>query len=105
MYSVGFFDGNDPTRSGNVVITASERLAYEGRNPPPCEAQILSPGKRSSVPSKIRWDKAIVVSSGLPIVFVRRPFPDSRPLGSNSRVPSGCMKTSTPKSSHLAQNG
>ena len=101
----GFFFGKDPTRFGKVVITASERLAYDGRKPPPCAAQILRPGKRSRVPSKIRCDKAIVVSSGLPIVFVRRPLPANRPLGSNSRVPIGCMKTRTPNSSHLAQNG
>jgi hypothetical protein len=30
------------------------------------------------VPSKIRCDKAIVVSSGLPIVLVNRPLPLSR---------------------------
>ena len=42
------------------------------RKPPPCAAQILRPGKRSSVPSKIRCDSAIVVSSGLPIVLVEQ---------------------------------
>src|SRR3954454_4714640 len=53
----------------------------------------------------MRCDSAMVVSSGLPIVFVSSPLPASRPLGSSSRVPSGCMNTSTPSSSHFAQNG
>ena len=57
------------------------------------------------MPSKIRCDRAIAVSSGLPIVLVSSPLPPRRPLGSSSRVPSGCMKTSTPSSSHLAQKG
>ncbi len=44
----------------------------------------LEPRKRSSVPSKIRCDKAIVVSRALPMALVNRPMPFSRPLGSSS---------------------
>ena len=45
----------------------------------------------------------MVVSSGLPITLVSRPFPCSRFCSSG--IPWGCMKIRTPSSSALAQNG
>ena len=41
-------------------------------NPPPWAPQILRPGNRSSVPSKMRCESAMVVSSGLPITLVEK---------------------------------
>src|SRR4051812_36946808 len=64
---------------------------------------ILRPGKRSSVPSKIRCDSAIVVSVGSAIVFVSQPFPFSR-LASSGIV-CGWMNSTAPNSSALAQTG
>src|SRR3954451_11072967 len=64
---------------------------------------IFRPGKRSSVPSKIRCDNAIVVSVGRAIVFVSQPFPFSR-LASSGIV-CGWMNSTAPNSSALAQTG
>src|SRR5882757_2401697 len=61
------------------------------------------PGKRSSVPSKIRCESAIVVSSGLPMVLPSQPLPDRRLPSSGT--PCGWMKSGTPSSSALAQTG
>src|SRR5258707_10560087 len=68
----------------------SERPMYEGRKPPPCAAHTFKPGKRSSVPSKIKWDKAIVVAMGLPTKLTRfcAPLNRARPSG-NSKGPMG----------------
>src|SRR5216683_2196010 len=63
----------------------------------------FSPGKRSSVPSKIRCESAIVVSSGLPMVLPSQPLPASRLLASGT--PCGWMNSGTPSSSALAHTG
>src|SRR6478672_10406984 len=60
----------------------------------------LRPGKRSSVPSKIRCESAIVVSSGLPMVLPSQPLPDCRLPSSGT--PCGWMNSGTPSSSALA---
>src|SRR5579883_709605 len=64
---------------------------------------ILRPGNLSSVPSKIRCDSAIVVSSGLPIVLPSQPLPDRRLF--SSTTPCGWMNSGTPSSSALAHTG
>src|ERR1700716_2292351 len=64
---------------------------------------ILSPEKRSRVPSKIRCCKAMVVSSGLPIVFDNQPLPLKRLASSG--VLCGWMNRTAPSSSALAQTG
>ena len=56
----------------------------------------LEPRKRSSVPSKIRCDKAIVVSRALPMALVNRPMPFSRPLGSSSFLAVNRAATGSP---------
>ena len=50
---------------------------------------IFRPGKRSSVPSKIRCESAIVVSSGLPMVLPSQPLPAKRLVSSGT--PCGWM--------------
>src|SRR5439155_24568917 len=65
-------------RSGRVGHPKSERPEYDGRKPPACAAQIFRPGNLSSVPSKIRCESAMVVSSGLPITLPRKPLPLKR---------------------------
>ena len=73
--------------------------------PPPCAAQTIRRGKRSSVPSKIMRLKNTVVSSGLPTMLPKPPRPSSAPSRAMFSALFGCMKTGTPSSSALAQNG
>src|SRR6516225_6482958 len=49
----------------------------------------LEPGKAIERSSKIRCDRAIVVSSGLPITFSSTPLPLSRPEVRSSAEPCG----------------
>ena len=65
--------------------------------------QIFKLGKRSSVPSKIRCCRAIVVSSGLPMVLASQPLPLKRLASSG--VLCGWMSSSRAQSSAFAQTG
>ena len=78
--------------SGNRLQPLSD--APGRRYPPTCAAQIVRPGKRSRVRSKIRCDGKFVVSSGLPMTLVRPPLP-----------PCVCVKTRQPRSFAFFQNG
>src|SRR6476469_4170722 len=64
---------------------------------------IFSPGYLSRVPSKIRCCSAIVVSSGLPMVFASQPLPLKR--AARGGVLCGWMNSTAPSSSALAQTG